>query len=71
LNCTDPAPVPSGSSFNYSPSNIIVSDSIIKQIALLLYTTERSISTTAVSLEREILPRKIPPKYIEHHSFLI
>jgi hypothetical protein len=71
LNCTDPAPSPTGPSFNFSPANITVSDSIIKQIASLLMTTEKPVSTTAVSFERANLPRKIPPKYLRHHSFLI
>jgi hypothetical protein len=71
LNCTDPAPTSSSLSYNFSPSTIIISDSIVKQIAQLLYATEKPITVTFVLPKREILPRKNPPKYIRHHSFLI
>jgi hypothetical protein len=70
LNCTNSMPGPSGVSFNFSPSSVIISDSIVKQIALLL-EKEKSVSTVFISFERGSLPQKSPPKYIQHHSFLI
>jgi hypothetical protein len=70
LNCTNSAPTSLNLSFNFSPS-IIIGDSIIKQIALLLFTKEKSTSMIASALEPKILPSKILPKYIQHHSFLI
>lgn len=72
LNCTDSAPTtPSGSAFNFSPTVVIVSDSIIKQIASLLLATEKPSSAVSNSPERGDYPRRFQPKYIEHHSFLI
>jgi hypothetical protein len=71
MNCSDTAPTPSGSTFNFSTSARIISDSIIKQIASLLIKKEKPVSTAHFSLEREISPRKIPPKFIQHHSILI
>jgi hypothetical protein len=71
VNCTEPSPNSPGASFNFSPSAIIISDSIIKQIAALISAKEKPVSTVAVSLERARFPRKIPPKYIQHHSILI
>jgi hypothetical protein len=71
INCTDSSPSPGGSSTNFSPSGIKISDSISKQIALLLSAKQKSLPTSAVKFECPILPRKIPPKYIQHHSILI
>ena len=71
INCTDSSPSPGGSSSNFSPSGIKISDSIIKQIARLLSIKEKTNSTTAILPERVVLPRKIPPKYIQQHSILI
>jgi hypothetical protein len=72
MNCSDTAPTnSSGASFNFSPSAIIISDSILKQIAALFPIKEEPISAAQFSHEREILPRRIPPKYVQHHSFLI
>lgn len=70
LNCTNTMPGPSGVSFNFSPSGIIISDSIAKQIALLLQN-EKPIQTVFISFEREPFSQKFQPKYIQHHSFLI
>jgi len=70
LNCTNTVPAPSGVSSNFSPSGITVSDSIARQIALFL-RTEKPVQTVFVSQEPESLPQKSPPKYIQHHSFLI
>ena len=70
LNCPNSAPTSSNSSFNFSPSAIIISDSIIKQIASLL-KKEKVIQTVSFLFEREISSQKFQPKYIQHHSFLI
>ncbi len=71
VNCSDSAPTPSGTSFNFSPSTIIISDSIVKQIAWLLLIKEKPTTTVAFSFERVPLAQKFQPKYIQHHSFLI
>ena len=72
INCTDSSPTPgNGSSSNFAPTGIIISDSISKQIAALFSTKQRMTSTNAALLEQVLLPRKIPPKYLQHHSFLI
>ncbi len=70
LKCNDSAPTSSSSSFNFSPSAIIISDSILKQIASLL-KKEKVIRTVSFPFERETFSPKHQPKYIEHHSFLI
>lgn len=70
FNCSNTAPNSSGSSFNFSPSKIIVSNSILKQIALLI-ERKKPIQTITVSFERKIFSPKFQPKYIQHHSFLI
>ena len=71
VNCSDPAPIPTGTAFNFSPSAIIVSDSIIKQIASLLRLKAKPNPTAAFSFERVPLAKKFQPKYLQHHSFLI
>jgi hypothetical protein len=71
INCNDSSPTPGGSSSNFSPPGIKISDSIINQIARLLAFKAKPNSAPAISLERVILPRKVPSKYIQHHSFLI
>jgi hypothetical protein len=71
INCSDTAPTPSGASFNFSPSAVIVTDSILKQIAALLAVEQKSAQTAVFSRQSDNLPRKIPPKYIQHHSILI
>jgi len=71
FNCTNGAPTSPGTSFNFSPSAIIVRDSILKQIAAFLIIKENPSSTVKVTPERAPLPKKSPPKYIQHHSFLI
>lgn len=70
LNCNDSAPTSSNTSFNFSPSTIIISDSIVKQIVSLL-KKESVIQTISFLSERETFLKKIQPKYIQHHSFLI
>lgn len=71
LNCSNSAPAPSGTSFNFSPSAIIIRDSIIKQIAVLLFIKEKPTTNIAFSFRRVPLAQKIQPKYLQHHSFLI
>lgn len=71
INCSDSAPTPSGTSFNFSPSTIILNDSIIKQIVSLLLIKEKPTTAVAVAFERVPLAQKFQPKYIQHHSFLI
>lgn len=71
VNCSDSAPTPSGTSFNFSPSTILITDSLIKQIALLLFVKEKPKATVTISFERIPLPQKFQPKYLQHHSFLI
>ena len=70
LNCNDSAPTSSSSTFNFSPSTITISDSILKQIALL-FKKESILQTVAFSFERKNFSQKSQPKYIQHHSFLI
>jgi hypothetical protein len=70
INCGNPVPNAPGASFNFSPSSIIISDSIIKQIALLL-KREKPVSTVFPLPERKIFSQKFQPKYIQHHSLLI
>lgn len=71
VNCNDSAPTPSGTSFNFSPSVIIISDSIIKQIASLLFIKEKPTTALESSFARQIQTKKFNPKYLQHHSFLI
>ena len=70
LNCNYSVPTSSSSSFNFSPSSFIISDSILKQIALLL-KKESVVQTVSFSSERKTFSQKFQPKYIQHHSFLI
>lgn len=70
VNCGNPAPTAPGASFNFSPSSVVISDSILKQIALLL-ADEKPVQAVSFSFERKILPQKYQPKYIQNHSFLI
>lgn len=70
VNCNSPAPTAPGASFNFSPSAVIIRDSILKQIALLL-EKEKPIQVVSFSFERKTLPQKHQPKYIQYHSFLI
>ena len=70
VNCNNPAPSSPGASFNFSPSSVIITDSILKQI-VSLFVREKPIQTVSFAFERETLPQKHQPKYIQHHSFLI
>ena len=70
VNCANPAPISFGSAFNFSSSAIIISDSILKQIASLL-GREKPVSKISIAFERETFSQKSQPKYIQHHSFLV
>lgn len=70
VNCNSPAPTSPGAPVNFSPVAVIISDSILKQIALL-FGNEKPIRIISFAFERETLPQKHQPKYIQHHSFLI
>jgi hypothetical protein len=70
VNCNSPAPSSPGAPVNFSPSIILISDSILKQIASLL-GREKPVQPVSYAFERETFPQKHQPKYIQHHSFLI
>jgi len=70
VNCNNPAPTAPGASLNYAPSSVVISDSILKQIALL-FAQEKPVQTVFHSFECKTLPQKFQPKYIQNHSFLI
>ncbi len=70
VNCSNPTPNSAGASFNFSPSIILISDSILKQIALLL-KKEKPDQPILFSFEPEILLKRFQPKYIQNNSFLI
>ncbi|MGI8468426.1 MAG: hypothetical protein ACR2N3_08235 [Pyrinomonadaceae bacterium] len=70
VNCSNPAPTAPGASVNFAPSSVVISDSILKQIAFL-FAQEKPVQTDFHSFERKTLPQKFQPKYIQNHSFLI
>jgi len=70
VNCSNPAPTAPGASLNFAPSSVVISDSILKQIALL-FAQEKPVQKIFYSFERKTLPQKFQPKYIQNHSFLI
>lgn len=70
VNCSDPAPTSSVSSFNFSPAGINVTDSIVRQLAELL-DKRRWISHVLPGFDIAPALRSSPPKFIQHHSFLI
>ena len=70
LNCNTQAPNSSSSVFNFSPSVVNVTDSVLSQIAFLL-KKENSTVIASVSFERIAATPSFQPKYIQHHSFLI
>lgn len=70
LNCGNPSPNSPSPSFNFSPSTVIISDSILKQIDLL-FITKRPVQTISYLFERKTFSLKFQPKYLQHHSFLI
>lgn len=71
INCNSPVPTAPGASFNFSPSVIIISDSILKQIAALLEKEKPASPAVFFTVERKTLSQKFQPKYIQNHSFLI
>jgi hypothetical protein len=70
VNCGNPAPTAPNASANFSASAIVVTDSILNQIASLL-KAERPTYTVLPLFEREAVAKNSKPKYIQHHSFLI
>ncbi len=70
VNCSESVPTPSGSSFNFSPSNAQISKSIAEQIAALFPQKKVHLSTSP-QYSRQILSRIFQPKYIQYNSFLI
>lgn len=70
VNCSDSTPVPSGTSLNFSPSNIAVSKSIAEQIAAL-FPTRKVRTSQSFQHSHEIFRRAFQPKYVQHNSFLI
>lgn len=70
VNCNNPAPNSPGAPVNFSPSNIIISDSILKQIAALL-KKEKPDQPILFSFEPKVLLKKLQPKYIQNNSFLV
>ncbi len=70
VNCNNPAPTAPGATLNFAPSSVVISDSILKQIAFL-FAQEKPVQTDFHSFERKTLPQKFQPKYIQNHSFLI
>lgn len=70
LNCSESAPTSPGSTNNFFPSNIKVSQSIAEQIAAL-FSSEKEQPSKSVKYSRDALPRTFLPRYIQHHSFLI
>lgn len=70
VNCGNPTPNSPGTVVNFSPSIILISDSILKQIATLL-GREKPVQAVSFAFERETFPQKHQPKYIQHRSFLI
>ncbi|HQU92294.1 MAG TPA: hypothetical protein PLK77_08355 [Pyrinomonadaceae bacterium] len=70
VNCSDPAPTSSISSFNFSPAIVNVSESIARRIADLLGRRRQSLSAF-VSIDGPPVRQSSRPKYIQHHPFLI
>jgi hypothetical protein len=71
IHCSNSAPTAPGLSLSFSPSAVSISDSILKQIAGLLKREKTPDSAGLFLKERTIHPPKFPPKYLQHHSFLI
>ncbi len=69
LNCSDTAPT-SSSSFNMSPSAVVVRDNISAQIADLFEYRTAALKVPSF-IERVVVPKKLHPKYLQYHSFLI
>jgi hypothetical protein len=71
FNCSDSAPTSPVISFNLSPSAVIVRESFNNRIAAFLIVKGKPASTVKAAPEQAPLPKEFPPKYIQHHSFLI
>ncbi len=69
LNCNDPAPKSSVSSFNSSPATVNVRDSVIRQLAELL--DKRGRIAPALPSFDSIPTVKSTPRFVRHHAFLI
>jgi hypothetical protein len=70
VNCGNAAPSSPGAPVNFSPSRIIISDSILKQIVSLLKKEEPD-QPVLFSIDPKISPKRFEPKYIQNNSFLI
>ncbi len=70
VNCGNPTPSSPGAPVNFSPSGIIISDSILKQIVSLLRKVEPD-QPILFSFEPQVSPKRFEPKYIQNNSFLI
>lgn len=71
VNCNSPAPTSPGASFNFTPSIVIISDSIFRQIAALLKKEKPAPTAVFFAIERQTFSQKFQPKYIQNHSLLI
>jgi hypothetical protein len=71
VNCENSAPTAPGISVNFSPSAIIVTESVLRQLAALFSSIKPADPVSVFPLERVVSPPKSPPKYLQHHSFLI
>lgn len=70
VNCNDPAPTSSVSSFNFSPTGVNVTDSILRQLPELL-DKRRRIAPVLPAIDVSPTLQSSTPKFIQHHSFLI
>lgn len=70
INCNDPAPTSAVSSSNFSPAGVNVTESIVKQVAELL-GKRRQYAPILVAIDSTPPVQSSPPKFIQHHSFLI
>lgn len=70
VNCNDPAPTSSVSSFNFSPTGVNVTHSILRQLADL-HDKRRWIAPVFPGFDIAPTLRSSPPKFIQHHTFLI
>ncbi len=70
INCSDSTPTPQSTSFNFSPANLTISESIAEQIAAL-FPTAKAVPSLSPQYSREILNQTFQPKYIQYNSFLI
>jgi hypothetical protein len=71
VNCQNSAPTAPGISVDFSPSAIIVTDSVLRRLAALFRSIKPANRVPVFPLERAVRPPKSPPKYLQNHSFLI